>query len=101
AGGDGAELGEFDRLRNVHVVTRAQGLKTIFDARVGGQRDRRNAASCFALERTDLLDQIVTVNARHADVADQNIGYFMIDRRKRFGSRTRETHSRAAVFESL
>lgn len=36
AGRYGAEFGEFDGLRNVHVVTGAQRVETIFDARVGG-----------------------------------------------------------------
>ena len=65
------------------------------------RHDGRDSAPRFGLKVPNFADQIVTIDARHSDVADQNIRNFRAERGDSFSCGTCKPHLCAVVFKSL
>src|SRR6185503_13417340 len=70
---DRNEFADLDRFGDVSVISGGDGANPILGSRVSSQRDRRNVFCLTGFLRAHLLDQAVTVDAGHADVADDQI----------------------------
>ena len=70
---DDREILRMHRLAQVMLIAGFERAQPVGEARVRGQRDRGRTTAEVGVERTDLLDQPVAVEIRHADVRDQHV----------------------------
>src|SRR4029079_19342145 len=62
-----------NRLRDVGIETCSERAHSILRPRVSRESDRREVLVRLTFSFANLLDQAVTVNANHADVANQQV----------------------------
>src|SRR4051812_17780119 len=65
AGDDGGELGRFDRLGDVGLVSGPQRTGAVLGAGKRGECSSRRAAAGFGRQRADLADEVVAVLLGH------------------------------------
>src|SRR5262245_10271382 len=72
-GHDGDQLTRVDRFWHVHLKTGRQRAYAIFDSGVGGQRDGWNIPTAIGGALAYLLDQLVPIVLRHAEIRHERI----------------------------
>ena len=69
----GDQLTGLHGFSHVRLVTDCERARPIFGAHVGGQCDGRNTSTVTHVLLSNLLHQIVAVDHRKTDVADENV----------------------------
>src|SRR5688572_4136880 len=83
----------------MRLVLRRARLPLVALADVRGERDRRSRAAGFRVETAHALHEHVAVLARHADVADDDVGLLGAHGVEALARRTRGRYARAAALE--
>ena len=78
---------------------RVQCACAVFGAGISRQCDRRQSSASRNAQRANPPEQLVAVNLRHADVAEENVRSFLFDERQRLARRARSEHFRIAIGE--